>query len=148
VTETREVYEQRRQAVADKILADPEHFNMVAFVRGFSSMPDPMCGTTLCIAGWAVLQIPGVTLARRRGDEVDLLDEEGCRISTSAIADMVADWLGLDAAQADRLFYGGFDPEVERDPNDEAIALITPAEAVAALMAAPYACEVLGVLEP
>lgn len=143
---TREVYEQRRQAVADKILAEPDHFNMRFFVGGEPSAdPDPVCGTTMCIAGWAALQIPGVRLVRGAVGLVDLIDEDGRFVAMQGAA---MDWLDLDDRQADLLFYGKFSKAVaEAEGNfeyEEALAAITPAEAVAALMAAPYACDTDG----
>lgn len=136
MTETREVYQQRRHDVADKILTEQEHFNMAAYVRGVEDTPpdaDPMCGTTLCIAGWAALQIPGTELVRDEDGDVDIVTATGgCYINIAAEAE---GWLGLDNAAAESLFYGHFGAAVS-DPY--LLHLIPPAEAVAALMAAPY----------
>ncbi len=134
MSETREVYEQRRQAVADKILAEPEHFNMRGYVEGQGPDADPMCGTTLCIAGWAALQIPGAALVRRP-DGTPYIKNFSIGVHEAAES-----WLGLTPEEADWLFYGRFRKgygdyeDAERTQLDE----ITPAEAVAALMAAPY----------
>ncbi len=138
MTETREVYEQRRQAVADKILAEPEHFNMGGYVDG-DQLPgaDPMCGTTLCIAGWAALQMPGTALLRR--------PDGSPYIQTFGLGthDAAGDWLGLKDEDADWLFFGRFRKGYGAGTWSGRTQLddITPAEAVAALMAAPYICD-------
>lgn len=140
MTETREVYEQRRQAVADKILAEPEHFNMAAYVEG-GGQPDadPMCGTTLCIAGWAALQIPDAILVRRLDGSPRIKSQN----TFLGIHRAAKAWLGLTEDAADWLFYGWFRKGYGIRESDERTQLdeITPAEAVAALLAAPYICD-------
>ncbi len=48
------------QKILNVIATNPRNFNMVAFIQGNRStdllptmQPDEMCGTTLCVAGWA-----------------------------------------------------------------------------------------------
>lgn len=132
--ETREVYEQRRRDVAAAILGAPDHFNMAGFVMG-DDRPgaDPMCGTTLCIAGWAALQAPGVSLARTDDGETWFrLDVD--RLAVVDVEGTATEWLGLDVEEAEWLFYGCFG-------SSGGLASITPKEAIAALMAAPYVCD-------
>jgi hypothetical protein len=130
---TRETYRQRRQLVADKILARPENFNMNFFIDGvdFIGEDDMMCGTTLCIAGWAVLQIPGVKLKRHYGTGQIFFDIPG-KDGDDDIADLAAAWLGMDRYAASSVFYGHW------AEFDRPLSSITPEEAVDSLMAAPY----------
>lgn len=52
----REVYEWRRRIVADRIIADTEHFNMKVWgLRGGELEDKPVCGTVACLAGTAAL---------------------------------------------------------------------------------------------
>jgi len=134
--ETREVYEQRRQAVAAAILAATDHFNMAGFVMG-DDLPgaDPMCGTTLCIAGWAAMHAPGVSLVRA-DDGASWLHRGDVPVDIEGTA---GEWLGLSVLDADALFYGDFADATVLGLR--ALAEITPEEAVAALMAAPYVCD-------
>jgi hypothetical protein len=62
----REVFEWRRREVADRILADPEHFDM--YVWGTRS---PQCGTNACLAGHAIL------LAEEEGKCTPVWREQG-----------------------------------------------------------------------
>lgn len=47
---TKAEYEARRDAVASRMTANPERFDMSLFWRETS------CGTTYCIAGWALVE--------------------------------------------------------------------------------------------
>lgn len=133
--ETHEVYEQRRRAVAEKIREVPEQFNMMSFINGGGSDPDPMCGTTLCIAGWAAVHVPGVSVTRTKWGEPRF--GPATLGLNGKVEEVAADWLGLDPDEAHHLFYGHFSPAAEAGRLDE----ITPDEAIAALMAAPYVCD-------
>lgn len=77
--------------VKQRILAEPRQFDMTNWFRKYAPGHIPNCGTTACIAGWAICCAEKITPAvayekfRRRSDVLQLL--------------------GLNKAQAECLFY-------------------------------------------
>lgn len=134
--ETQETYRQRRQAVADQITTHPETFNMASFVSaGFG--PDPLCGTTCCIAGWAMVHRQDMELrvVEHNVHDVHFVWTSSGR-PVGLVEDFAAEWLGIPDSDANYLFYGHFSPF--EDEDEVFLHGITPEQAVEALMAAPY----------
>ncbi len=127
----REIYQQRRQAVVDQITRHPESFAMDSWVAPGEG-PDPLCGTTCCIAGWAALHRTDIKLAARPFGEVLFLWTSDDVPVAGLLEAAAADWLGIPEEAAGHLFWGEF------VPDDRFLRDVTPDEAAAALMAAPY----------
>lgn len=104
------------QRIHSQITTAPE-----SHVQAFFEMEDTSCGTTRCVAGWA-LWFDGIDrgsdvdalgvggLAERylrdvKGEDIPDINSEGYEGSGDYIVKAATDILGLDLAVADRLFY-------------------------------------------
>ncbi len=84
---TREIFEQRRQAVVGQITEHPETFDMDTWVG--------WCGTTHCIAGWALEHRGGVKVAFDPDGGDAWFEANGEELANAVIVPAAAEWFGL-----------------------------------------------------
>ena len=110
--------------VQKHILEEPKRFDMSTFAEWvMGSKYAPTCGTTACIAGWAVFLGKNVTLSA-----------ETVRMTwTNALGfeDAARELLGINRLQAEKLFYSFEWPQPYRQRFDEARTFKGKAEAAA-----------------
>lgn len=97
--------------VADKIAAEPETYDQTDWARY-----DPICGTTCCVAGHAMLESGLYYLSRGRGEGVlgkfcyiEFITHSGSRFIGQYDRTAQA-LLGLTADEADKLFSSSWEP--------------------------------------
>lgn len=94
------------QKVYDQITQHPETHYQGTWENGYGGYDDDECGTTRCVAGWAVAFAKGwenESILGRCGLGVMLPDGSGRHMSP--VGAVAADILGLDLTEAYELFY-------------------------------------------
>ena len=87
-------------------------FNMSSFYAdGLPDMSAHYCGTTACIAGWAVAIMKG--------------DASGAWGTPDSV---IGNWLGIDSSRTDQLFYA-----LDHEAPEFAFERVTPKQAVSVL---------------
>lgn len=101
----REVFEQRRMAVANEILEHPERFDMETWgTRNRNSKNSNACGTTACLAGTAALLAEAQGLvktvwAKNAWDDLELNLRDVKDLTTGKVQmveDFAMDYLGMN----------------------------------------------------
>lgn len=85
------------ERVADSIEAEPDRWNQISF-RTFQIENGEVCGTTHCIAGWAL----------HHGGVWNEIDQALDKVQGMNADSLAADLLGLDYNEYEFVFYNGF----------------------------------------
>lgn len=120
--------------IQENILKKPAKFDMKDWMVPSKSAHKPVCGTTCCIGGWAMVEHGwkiGFSGKDEDGDPIVSFFKNGKPIPSADGETVAAKLLNLDTNQKTKLFYAHSWPEPFRKLNDSDIPSVRAANAVA-----------------